>query len=101
MVRHLVMWKLLPSAEGNQSHQNAAIIREKLLSLNDKIPVIRDLKVNLALEGCPYSNFDLLLEVLFDDYKGLETYQQHPEHLAVGGFVRKVTESRACVDYEI
>ena len=101
MVRHLVMWKLKPFAEGRQAPENAQIAKEKLSALKNQIETIRDLQVNLNIEGCPYSNFDLILEVLFDDFKGLVHYQEHPLHLEAAGFVRKVVESRACVDYEI
>lgn len=101
MVRHIVMWKLLPSAEGRPALENAVLIKERLSALKGKVPSIREIQVHLTIEGCPFSNFDLVLEVLFGDFKGLEEYQQHPEHLEVAGFVRKVVESRACVDYEI
>jgi hypothetical protein len=36
----------------------------------------------------------------FKDIKGLDEYQNHPEHLKVAGFIRKVNESRVVADYE-
>jgi hypothetical protein len=100
MIRHIVMWKLKDSAEGASKKENAEKLKTLLLSLQDKISVLRKIQVGINLESLPYKNDDVVLITDFDNAANLATYQEHPEHKKVAEFVMKIRESRMCVDYE-
>jgi hypothetical protein len=100
MIKHIVLWKLKPVAEGAQKEQNAARIKRDLEALKAKIPYIRHLEVGsncIMSEGA----FDLALYSEFENEKDLDAYQKHPEHLKIADFVGRVRESRVVVDYKI
>ena len=42
-----------------------------------------------------------ILLCMFDDMEGLNAYQVHPKHVEFGGFIKKVREARACIDFEV
>jgi hypothetical protein len=42
-----------------------------------------------------------VLSTEFDDRAALVAYQQHPEHVTVVEFLRKVQSARMVVDYEL
>ena len=46
------------------------------------------------------SNWHVVLVSEHDDAEALAAYQAHPEHVAVGPYVRSVVADKACVDYE-
>lgn len=100
MLRHVVMWKLKNFAEGHSRPENAALIREKLESLPEKIPEIIRLEVGFDIVRSEGS-YDLVLIGDFDDISQLERYQRHPEHVKVAEFVARVRESRTVVDFEV
>lgn len=98
MIKHIVMWKLKETAEGRSRTENMQMMKDMLESLKDSIPEIVKLEVGFNIEGSPMS-FDLALYSEFKDEKGLEIYQNHPEHLKAKKFVGSVTEKRHVVDY--
>lgn len=100
MVKHIVMWKLKDFAEGGNKADNAKKIKAMLESLEDKIPEIKHIEVGINIETSSAA-YDLVLYSEFEDEKGVEIYQEHPEHQKVREFVGKVKEDRAVVDYKI
>ena len=47
------------------------------------------------------SNYDIALICDFEDMKGLEAYQNHPDHKAFGAFISGIRRNRACIDFEM
>lgn len=101
MVKHVVCWKLKDEAEGNTKLQNALIAKEMLEDLREVIEEIRSIKVGINAPGTPEGNWDLILESEFTTLRDLDTYANHPDHLKVVEFIKKIVEGRICVDYAI
>ena len=99
MVKHIVMWKLKEEAEGNSKEVNAKLMKKSLEDLKEKIPVLKLSEV--GINNNDVNEYDVVLNCEFNNMADLDIYQNHPEHVKVGGFVRSVVESRACVDYEM
>lgn len=100
MVKHIVMFNFLPEAEGRTKKENAEIAAKMLENLQGKIPSLIRSEVRQNSELADRSNFDLVLVSEHEDWNGLHEYAVHPLHLEVGAFMKKVRESRSCVDYE-
>ena len=100
MIRHVVMWKLRDEAEGKTKEENMAIIREQLLALCPIIPEIRRMEIGFDVMHTDAS-MDLLLLTEFDSLSDLKYYADHPEHLKVAAYVRRVVETRVVLDTEI
>jgi Stress responsive A/B Barrel Domain. len=101
MVKHVVCWKLKDEAEGNTKLQNALIAKEMLEDLREVIEEIRSIKVGINAPGTPEGNWDMILESEFTTLRDLETYANHPDHLKVVDFIKKIVEGRICVDYAL
>lgn len=100
MVKHIVMFKFLESAEGRNKAENVAIAAEMLLDLQGKIPTLVSSEVKTNSDSADQSNYDLVLIADYNNWEDLQAYIVHPLHKAVGEFMKGVRESRACVDYE-
>ena len=99
MIRHIVLWKLKPEAEGNPAEENARLIKEKLESLYGKIPEIKSIHVEmntLKIEG----NYDVILISEFESHAAMVAYQKNPLHEEVAAFVKKVNDGRAAIDFD-
>ncbi len=99
MIKHIVMWRFKDSAENNDKKTNLQIAKDELLSLKDKVPSLISIEVGVNINNSDAA-YDLALYTEFKDLKGLDEYQNHPEHVKVAGFIRKVNESRVVADYE-
>lgn len=86
MIKHIVMFKLKDS-DGKTAMENAAIAKEMADKLPSMVPSIRKMEVRINSEAAPESNFELALICDFDDIKGLDEYQNHPEHKKFGAFI--------------
>ena len=95
MVTHIVFFKLQdPSAA------NIAATREKLLSMNGKIDLLRHLEVGVDVIHSERS-YDIALVTKFDSLDDLQAYQVHPYHAGmVLPHMKSVCSSIAAVDYE-
>lgn len=98
MVKHIVMWKLKPSAEGADKKTNAIKIKKMLEALQGVVPGAFKLEVGVNYNPAGY---DLVLYAEFNDHDALETYQMHPEHLRVSEFIGRVAASRVVADYMV
>jgi hypothetical protein len=99
MIKHIVLWKLKPAAEGSTKDQNAARMKRELEALKGKIRQIRQIEVGI---NCIPSDaaYDVALYSEFANEQDLDTYQKHPDHVKAAEFVGKVRESRVVVDYK-
>ena len=100
MVKHIVMFKFLESAEGRTKKENLEIAANMLKDLQGKIPTLVASEVCFNDEKAAKSNYDMILLADYNDWEGLDEYIVHPLHKAVGEFMKGVRESRTCVDYE-
>lgn len=100
MVKHIVMFKFLPAAEGRTKQENALIAAQMLNDLQGKVPTLLNSEVKLNSAKADQSNYDLILISEFESFEALNEYIVHPLHKAVGEFMKNVRESRSCVDYE-
>jgi hypothetical protein len=98
MVKHIVMYKLKPNAEGADKKTNAIIMKKKLENLQNVIPGAFKLEVGINYNPAGY---DVVLYSEFNDQDALDTYQMHPEHLRVKEFVHSVISQRVVADYVI
>ena len=100
MVRHVVMWKFKNEAEGKAKLENMEAVREQLYALLPIIPEIKRMEIGFDVKGTDAS-MDLMLLTEFDTLETLQFYAEHPEHVKVASYVRKVVESRVVLDCEI
>ena len=100
MIRHVVMWNFKEEAEGNTRLQNMEKVRDALYALVPKIPEIKKMEIGFD-EKHTEASMDLMLLTEFDSMEALAIYADHPDHLAVAGFVRAVTEKRVVLDCQI
>ena len=101
MVRHVVMFKFLSEADGRTKAENVAMTAERLRALPALIPAILHSEVHIGAAGAADANCDLLLVSDFESLDTLATYLVHPDHKAIGAFMRPLRESRAAVDFEL
>ena len=99
MIKHIVMWRLKDSAAGASREENAKKLKQSLEDLKDKIGDIKALEVGINFNASPAA-FDVVLYSEFADMEGLDSYQNHPEHLKIVDFVGEIRTDRAVVDYE-
>src|SRR5690554_1990624 len=100
MIKHIVMWKFKEVAENNDKISNIELAKEKLLSLEDTVEVIRTIEVGINIKNSEAS-FDLVLLSEFENQHDLAVYQNHAEHKKVAEFIGKARDKRVVVDYEI
>ena len=99
MVKHVVMWKFKPFAEGKTKEENLLLVKNALEALPEKIDFLRSMEVNLNINP-KESMFDAVLLSEFDTLEDGLKYRDHPEHKKISSYVALVREARASVDYE-
>jgi hypothetical protein len=100
MLKHIVLFKLKPTAEGASRDENAKKIKRDLEALKGVISQIRHIEVGInCIPGD--AAYDVALYSEFADEKDLSIYAKHPKHVKVAEFLGKVRESRVVVDYII
>ncbi|HML95173.1 MAG TPA: Dabb family protein [Thermodesulfobacteriota bacterium] len=99
MIKHIVMWRLKDFAAGASREENAKKLKESLEDLKDRVEDIKALEVGINFNSSPAA-FDVVLYSEFEDRRGLDAYQNHPEHLKIVDFVGEIRTDRAVVDYE-
>ena len=101
MIRHVCMFKFKDFAEGKTKAENAQITKDMLDKLPLTISYIKNSLTFVGAESQKEDNYDLILISDFESLETLEKYKVHPDHVAVGNFMRPVRISRTCIDYEI
>ena len=99
MIKHIVLWRMKENAEGRTLAENAREMKARIEALKKSIPQIVELEVGLPIETTPTTS-DVALYSSFKNREDLDQYQNHPEHLKVVDFVKKITVERRAVDYE-
>lgn len=100
MIKHIVMWTLKDVTPHGPKAESLARMKALLESLPGKVSVLRHLEVGVdCFQAAPPC--DIVLYTEFDSREDLQTYQDHPEHVAVAGFIREVVAERRLLDYEL
>ena len=100
MIRHIVAWRFKENGEGKTKSENMAIVRDSLYALLPIIPEIKKMDIGMDISHTDMS-MDLVLITEFESVEDMKIYANHPEHLKVSSYVRKVIETRAVIDCEI
>ena len=79
MVRHVVMFKFLPEADGRSKAENVRMTAERLSALPALIPEILHSEVHIGAAARADANCDLLLISDFESFETLGTYLVHPD----------------------
>ena len=98
MIKHIVFFRLLGEADGQDKSANIKRLCEALEALPPLIPEILALEVGENFNDSPAA-FDVSLYTEFDDADALNRYQVHPEHQKVVQIVQHIASDRAVVDY--
>lgn len=98
MLKHIVMWKLKEFAEGKTKAENAQFMKENLERLVGIIPEIKSLQVGIN-EKISDMAYDAVLISTFEDAEALARYKEHPEHVKVSNYCKKIRDSRVFVDF--
>jgi hypothetical protein len=100
MVKHLVMWRL----RRNMAGETAIVERERLLQvvadMRTGIEGLRALELGFH-EGNSADAADIALCAVFQDWAALQSYEQHPLHLALKDILGPIRSEKRVVDYEI
>ncbi len=96
MVKHVVMFKLVPNVDRISGSKQ---IVETLEQLPGKINQIRyyELGTNFATSESAY---DVVLISEFDSVEDLNAYRSHPEHVSAVEKIKHLIQKTAVVDYE-
>lgn len=100
MIKHIVMWKLVESFEGQKKAEIAGKIKQMIEGLRQTIPQIVEVEVGVNFNESDAS-YDVSLYSVFKSKQDLDIYQNHPEHQKVASFIAKVRVQRVVCDYEI
>ncbi len=93
MVKHIVFFQLL-----DNSLENKKKVKQKLLSLENKIEVLQ--KIEVGINFCEEDRaYDIALLTDFVNKEDLETYAVHPYHLEIVTYIKNVTSSSKVVDF--
>jgi Stress responsive A/B Barrel Domain len=96
MIVHIVLFKLADSTP-----ENSNAVKEMLLSMDGKIPMLRHLEVGADVIRSERS-YDVALYTRFDSLADLQAYQVHPYHAGtVIPFMKANCSSIVAADYEI
>ena len=96
MIKHIVAFKL----KGTPAERfgTASKFRDALMSLPEKIDVLKSMEVGLNMN--PDEDWDVVLTAVVPTMADVAIYANHPDHVAAAAIVGPYKEARACVDYE-
>jgi len=96
MIAHIVLFKL-----NSPTEENSAAVRDMLLSMNGRVPLLRHLEVGVDIIRSERS-YDVALYTKLDSLADLQAYQIHPYHAdTVVPFMKANCASIVAADYEI
>ncbi|WP_290771084.1 Dabb family protein [Anaerofustis sp.] len=96
MIKHIVCFKLKDSSD-----KSCKMAKETLMSMENHVDVIKDIKVGIDFLHSDRS-YDIILEVILNNKEDLDIYQNDHYHVdVVKSYMHKVRESSISVDYVI
>ena len=99
MINHVVLFKLKKYNSESEKQTEISNIEEALLSLSDKIDVLKHIEVGVNYDLATQAH-DICLITHFDSVDQLDAYRVHPEHLKVVELIGRHAVERAAVDFE-
>lgn len=94
MIKHIVCFKL-------KSGESAKTAKEVLLSMKGNVPMIRGIEVGID-ELHSERSYDVVLEVLLDDFDALKEYQNDEYHCSVvKKHMHAVREKSISIDFKL
>lgn len=75
MIKHIVCFKLKDFSDAEEA-------KRVLMSMEGNVPLLRGISVHVD-ELRSERSYDVILEVLLDDFDALEAYQNDPYHVSV------------------
>lgn len=100
MIKHIVMFKVRETGSVEEKMQLVDQLKNALEALPRKIEQIQTFEVGVNISESPGA-YDLILVSTFQDMDELAVYRDHPEHQKVVELIKKETDNRVVVDYEI
>lgn len=97
MVKHIVLWNLKENMTAEEKKAAGEKMKSLLEPIKEKVPGALELQV--VTEYLDSSNREVALISTFETVEALQAYQNHPDHVAAGVYVRSVTCNRSCMDY--
>lgn len=100
MLKHIVMFNVKDSAEGKNKEEILKHLKIEIENLKTKISVIQHIEagINFSTRDTAY---DLILYSEFLTEEDLQTYQDHPDHVALKNILGKYMTSLVVGDYFI
>ena len=96
MIKHIVCFKLK-----DNSPEQCKKAADVLLSMKGNVELLRDIEVGVDFLHSQRS-YDVVLQVVLDDARALEEYQQDSYHCdVVKKHMHAVTETSIAIDYEL
>ncbi len=96
MIKHIVCFKLKDNSDASKKKT-----KEILMSMKDKVPMVRDIQVGVDFLKSPRS-YDIILQVELDDRKALDAYQEDPYHVGVvKEYMHQAMEASIAIDYDL
>jgi hypothetical protein len=94
MIKHIVCFKLKDNSE-----EECKKARDVLLSMKGNVELLRDIEVGCDFLHSPRS-YDVILQVVLDNERALEEYQQDAYHCSVvKKHMHSVAEASVAIDY--
>lgn len=93
MIDHVIAFKA-PSLDPQAEKELFAKLGEL-----QHVPGVREFALGRNF-GARSRGFDICMRITFDSREDLDAYQEHPIHLEVVAYNRKVTEEHICFDFE-
>ena len=99
MVKHIVLWKLHESYSEKEKQSILQEFRRRLEKLDKTITVLLHLVVYLRDPQTAETNYDIMLDTVFNSLADLQEYQEHPDHQKVVSYVKGLKLHRAAIDF--
>lgn len=92
MIKHCIMIKLKDNSQKSKNE-----VKEKLLSMEGKVAMMRSLEVHSDFLSSPRS-YDIFLSCTLDDQTALDEYQNDSYHCEIKAYIKTVAESVIALD---
>lgn len=96
MVKHIVCFKFTGTPDERREVSKA--FKCALEALPETIEVLKSMEV--GINENPAETWDLVLTATVESMADVDTYANHPDHVAAASIIKGHKSDRACVDYE-
>ena len=100
MIKHIVMWKIKESHNGQSKAEMEDEIIRRVHALRGKVEGTIELEAGRDFSRGDKS-YDVALYSAFRDRQALNDYQVFPEHVELKNYITGAAAERVVVDYEI